>query len=568
LRSSGINQVRPRNKYELMIDLRRFGEPRLRGKYLFLSRIKSGRLRDLVDYLHWRLGGYYSTSIGVDERPLDGYFHVYHVFVLEEYGVYVLVDLIADPGHPVVESITPVVPAANWAEREIMDFIGVKFRGHPEPHRLILPDDWPENVYPLRKDYPYDDKLPTSDKIAKLVRESSPATWEPEAHGDHTVIPVGPYHPALHEPEYFELFVEGEKIVDARYKGFMVHRGIEKIAESRLSYNQVSFIAERICGICGFTHSTAYCQAVEEAAGIDVPERAEYIRSILLEIERIHSHFLWMGVAFHLLGYDTGFMIMWRLRESIMDLAEELTGSRKMYGANIVGGIRDKWDIRDDKAALIKRMLDEIREEYLKYIPKIISLEEIKKRTRGVGVLSRSDARKYSVLGPHARASGIKTDVRKYRPYAAYKYVNVEIPVLDDGDIYARMIVRHEEILASIDLIHRLLDNIPKTPLHADTSYIPERRHGIGCTEAPRGEDLHFVITGRDNKLYRWRPRAPTYNNLLSVPAMLREEYLADAPIIIASIDPCFSCTDHVVVVDLRSGRRRPLRTRGVVGGR
>lgn len=556
----GTSSRKPRNKYELITELERFGKVYFEDDYMVVVRVDSRRIKELANYLHWKLGGYYTTSIGVDERPLDGYFHVYHVFVLDEYNLYVVADLVVDPALPLVESITPITPAANWAEREIMDFIGIKFRGHPEPYRLILPYDWPENVYPLRKDFPYNNKLPIRDKIDKVIHGSTSTIKSIEELSEEcTVVPLGPYHPALHEPEYYEIYIDGEKIVDARYKGFFIHRGIEKIAESRLTYDQVPFIAERICGICGFTHSTAYCLAVENAAKIDVPERANYIRSILLEIERLHSHLLWFGVAFHLLGYDTGFMIMWRIREKIMDLAEELTGNRKTYGANIVGGIRKRFDIRDEKIAHIKKILNTVKEEYLKYIDKIITLSEIRKRTKEVGILSHEDAKKLSVLGPHARASGINTDVRKYHPYAAYKDVDFKVPVRDEGDVYARILVRHEEVLESINIINQLLDNLPKTPLRAEFDYIPEKRIGIGCTEAPRGEDLHFVITGSGNKVYRWRPRAPSYNNLFSVPVMLRGEKLADAPIIIASIDPCFSCTDHIVVIDIRTGRKRRL---------
>ncbi len=521
------------------------------------------KLYDLCRLLIEELDAYYSTSIGVDERPLNGSFAVYHVFVADKLGLYILVRLEASPSHPIVKSITPIIPGAGWAEREVMDMIGVKFAGHPRPYRLILPYDWPSNIYPLRKDFDYNDKYPIKDKIDKVIHGSTEYVVDKEVlEEEYTAVPIGPYHPALHEPEYFEVYVDGEKIVDARYKGFFIHRGIEKIAETRLTYDQVPFIAERICGICGFTHSTAYCLAVENAAGINVPERANYIRSILLEIERIHSHLLWMGVAFHLLGYDTGFMIMWRIREKIMDLAEELTGNRKTYGANIIGGIRKRFDISEEKIPYIKRLLNSVKEEYLKYINKIVSMTEIRKRTREVGILTHEDAKKYSVLGPHARASGINTDVRKYRPYAAYSEVDFKVPVRDEGDVYARIIVRHEEVLESISIISQLLDNLPKTPLRAEFDFIPEKRIGIGCTEAPRGEDLHFVITGYGNKVYRWRPRAPSYNNLASVPLMLRGEKLADAPIIIASIDPCFSCTDHVVVIDIKTGRRRKLVSR------
>jgi len=543
--------------------LREFGIVRKATHNAFIIDVFKNKLYELCRFLIDELEAYYSTSIGVDERPLNGSFAVYHVFVSDKMSQYFLVRLEASPSHPFVKSITPIIPGADWAEREVMDMIGVKFAGHPRPYRLILPYDWPSNIYPLRKDFDYNDKYPVKDMVDKVIHGSTDYVIDKNTlEEEYTAVPIGPYHPALHEPEYFEVYVNGETIVDARYKGFFIHRGIEKIAESRLTYDQVPFIAERICGICGFTHSTAYCLAVENAAGIDVPERASYIRSILLEIERIHSHLLWMGVAFHLLGYDTGFMIMWRIRERIMDLAEELTGNRKTYGANIVGGIRKRFDISEEKIPHIKRLLNSVKEEYLKYIDKIVSMTEIRKRTREVGILSHEDAKKYSVLGPHARASGIDTDVRKYRPYAAYGEVDFKVPVSDEGDVYARIIVRHEEVLESINIIIQLLDNLPKTPLRAEFNYIPEKRTAIGCTEAPRGEDLHFVITGSENKIYRWRPRAPSYNNLASVPLMLRGEKLADAPIIIASIDPCFSCTDHVVVIDIKTGRRRKLVSR------
>ena len=515
-------------------------------------------LHELSELLHWKLNGYYTTSIGVDERPLNGSFGVYHAFVLDDYGYYVILYIKVSTGLLKTTSITPVIPGANWAEREIMDFLGIRFIDHPEPYRLILPFDWPDGIYPLRKDFPYNCKVSVKDKIDEIVHGSTSTIKDlEELSSRYTLVPIGPYHPALHEPEYFELYVDGEKIVDARYKGFMVHRGMEKLAESRLTYNQIPFLAERICGICGFTHNTAYCQAVENAAGIDVPERALFIRSLLLELERIHSHLLWFGVAFHLLGFDTGFMITWRLREDIMNIAELLTGNRKTYGMNLIGGVRR--DVKEENIEYIKRVLKNLENEFRDYMENIFRMNELVKRTKEIGILSKEDARKLCVLGPHARASGLKTDVRKYHPYAAYKYVDFQVPVRDEGDVLARLLVRYEEILESINIINQLLDNLPNTPLLAEYDGIPEKCLGVGVTEAPRGEDFHFVITGRDNKVYRWRPRAPSYNNLQSVPLMLRGEYLADAPIIIASIDPCFSCTDHVIVVDVRNGTRKRL---------
>lgn len=497
----------------------------------------------------------YSTCIGIDHRPISRSYLVHHVLALDREGLYIVLEARAHDPDPRVESITSLYPAANWHEREVMDMLGIRFIGHPEPYRLILPDDWPENVYPLRKDYPYD-KKPV--EPAEIMDHPTPRHYTVSSGGRTGVsgaeIPLGPYHPALHEPEYYELIVEGERIVEARYRGFFVHRGMEKLAESRLTVNQVPFLAERICGICGYTHATAYCQAVEKAADIRVPARAEYIRSILLEIERIHSHLLWFGVAFHLLGFDTGFMATWRLREKIMDLAELLTGNRKTYGLNLVGGVRR--DIDEAKAKAVEEALGLIEEKFKRLVKRAMGMGEIIARTKNIGILTREDAKKLGAIGPHARASGIDIDARRDYSYAAYKYVDVKVPVMDGCDVLSRILVRFEETIESIRLIRVFLREMPRGSLMAEYNDIPELRIGIGVTEAPRGEDIHYVMTGKENKIYRWRPRAPSYMNLATVPYMLVGEKLANAPIIIASIDPCFSCTDHVVVIDRSSGKR------------
>jgi len=503
-------------------------------------------------------GPRYSTGVGIDYRPINRSYLMHHVLALDKDGLFIVLEASTGDPEPSIKSITPVYPAANWHEREAMDMLGIRFENHPEPYRLILPDDWPEGVYPLRKDYPYDEKpydpRSIADRAAPRYFSAKTGVGEKRVAAE---IPLGPYHPALHEPEYYELIVEGERIVEARYRGFYVHRGMEKLAESRLTYNQIPFLAERICGICGYTHATAYCQAVEKAADIRVPVRAEYIRSILLEIERLHSHLLWFGVAFHLLGFDTGFMITWRLREKIMDLAELLTGNRKTYGLNLVGGVRR--DIDEAKARAVLEALDYIEGKFKALIKQVKDMGEIIARTKNIGILTRDEARKLGAVGPHARASGVDIDVRRDYPYAAYKYVDVNVPVMDGCDVLSRILVRYEETLESIRLLRVFIREIPAGGLMAEYGDIPELRIGIGVTEAPRGEDIHYVVTGRENKIYRWRPRAPSYMNLATVPYMLVGEKLANAPIIIASIDPCFSCTDHVIVIDVGSGRKMSL---------
>lgn len=500
------------------------------------------KVKDIAKKL-FELGAYYATGVGCDERPKTGVFSMYHIFNHEGEGKYIVVKVSAPENDVWVPSITPEIPGANWAEREAYDMVGIVFRGHPEPKRLILPDDWPDGVFPLRKEFKYNERPP------KAKPEDVRLSDDPE----RLIVPVGPYHPTLHEPEYFEIRVDGETIVGAEYKGFFVHRGLEKLAEGRLTINQVPFVAERICGICGYTHMVAYCLAVENAIGLEIPERAEYIRTLLLEIERIHSHLLWLGVAFHLLGFDTGFMHAWRIREDVMDVAELLTGNRKTYGMNLVGGVR--WDINEEKKDKALKILKEARKNAMKFLEDASHMKELINRMESVGVLPKDKARAIGVVGPVARASDIDTDVRKDHPYAAYKYLDFKVPVYKGCDVLSRFLVRVDELNESFYLVEQVLDQIPRGDLMVDRYDVPEYFHGVGATEAPRGEDVHFVIIHRGSKLYRWRPRAPSYNNLPSVPIMLEGEALADAPIIIGSIDPCFSCTDHVTIVDDRTGK-------------
>lgn len=502
--------------------------------------VNRDHLVDLIDGLVKRGNITFRTCVGTDERPLDGHFSLAYIFTDDKNGVYITVKTYLEGENPVAPTIISVVPGADWCEMEARDLLGIEFTGR-ESYKLVLPLEWPEGLYPLRKEYSYNQK-PTVKGVGERISE----------HPETGVVPVGPYHPALHEPEIFELFVEGEHVVDIKYRGFHVHRGIEKLAESRMSYQQVNFLAERICGICGFVHSTCYALAVEKAAKLEVPERAQFIRSIVLEVERLHSHLLWLGVAFHLVGYDTGFMHVWRAREKTMYLAELLTGSRKTYGINLVGGVRK--DINQEKKQKVLEELRELEKEFKKLVDVGLGVPQVRRRLTGTGILPKSDAIKLQVEGPVARASGIDRDARRDLPYAAYKYSDFKVPVYTEGDNLARALVRVDEVFESISIIEQLLDKIPGGPIRLEEFEIPEGRVGVQVVEAPRGGDVHYVITGR-GRPYRWRVRAPTYSNIPALKVMLKDQPLADAPVTIASIDPCFSCTDRVVVIRSKSGR-------------
>ncbi|WP_370520439.1 NADH-quinone oxidoreductase subunit C [Thermococcus sp. LS2] len=494
-----------------------------------------------------------STMVATDERPLNGKFSlIYWISINGAAGdVYFGIKTYIPEDDPTFPSITPQHKGANWYEREAYDMIGVIPVGHPDPRRLVVPDDWPEGVFPLRKDFHY-----TDSPMREVTEENKYPFREPP--NGAAVFPLGPYHVALDEPGHFRLFVKGEEIVDVDLRTFYQHRGIEKISECRLTCDQVCFIAERICGICGFTHSTAYCQAIEAAGKIEVPERALYIRTIMLEIERIHSHLLNLGLACHLAGYDTGFMRAWKIREPVMWLAERLTGNRKTYGINLVGGVRR--DFLDYRKEMIDKTLKTLKEEFEKWVEETFSTRTFIKRCEGVGVLPYKLAREWSVDGPFGRGSGRDFDVRRDHPYAAYGDLDFKVPVYKEGDVLARFLVRVEEVRESLWIIEQALDQLPGGDILAEYKEIPPYQEAIGMTEAPRGENIHYVMTGPGNRVYRHRARAGSYNNFPALPDAMRGNTIADAPLIISSMDPCYSCTERVQIIDVETGKVRILR--------
>ncbi len=492
-------------------------------------------------------GGRYLVSIGYDNIKKDNTLGMVHTFHFDKDDTYVCVRTSVPENNPVMDSITPDIPNAGWSEREYMDLLGMKFTGHPKPKRLILADDWPEGIYPLRKEVPYNMVPPAAENVAYQLDEAPAGT---------STIPVGPFHSALHEPCHFAVYVDGETIKGCDYRGFMTHRGIEKLCTTEVSYNEVPFIAERICGICGSVHATSYSQAVEAAAGLKITRRAEYIRTFMLEFERLHSHLLWLGVAGHLIGFDTVFMQAWRIRESVMWLAEKITGNRKTYGMIVIGGVRR--DITPEMSKEIITVIDKVEKELLVVKKAIIGDTAIHRRTKGVGKITKQETIDWSLVGPVARARGVDIDARRDHPYAAYDDMKFEVPVFDSCDVWATLLVRVIETFECISIIRQTLAKMPDGALMVEfDEAIPAGRHAISGVEAPRGEVIHYIITGENNRADRWRVRAPTYPNLQGVPMMLLNEQFGDFPIILGSIDPCFSCTDRVAVIDVNNGKTK-----------
>ena len=360
-------------------------------------------------------------------------------------------------------------------------------------------------------------------------------------------IPLGPQHPALKEPESFSIALKGEKILGVEIRLGYNHRGIEKACEER-TYIQDIYLIERVCGICSHSHSTCFIQAVEEIAGLQVPKRALYIRTLIGELERIHSHLLWLGVAGHEIGFDTLLMYTWRDREIVMDILADLTGNRVNYAINTIGGVRR--DILPQQAENVLKAIDKL-EERTKYYIKIATGETtIIKRLSGVGLLSPEDALSLDAVGPTARASGIARDVRRDDPYAAYGDISFEVIVDNRNDVYGRTVVRLKELLESFKIIRQVLADLPLGEIAIRAPRKIPIGEALSRYEAPRGEDMHYVKSNGTENPERVKIRAPTLANVQAVKHMLKDRFLADMPIVIAAIDPCFSCTDRLISVN------------------
>jgi len=373
-------------------------------------------------------------------------------------------------------------------------------------------------------------------------------------------IPIGPVHPALKEQIRFTFQVEGERIVGVDIKPGFAHRGIEFMGMQR-NLIQVLYLAERICGICSISHPLALVQAVENAAGIEVPPRAQYIRVVVGELERIHSHLLWAGVAAHELGFDTLLHLTWKVREQVMDILEELTGNRVNYAIPIYGGVRR--DISPEQYPRVQEMIRYYRGLLAELSDQFLRDASVEARTRDVGVLEPDEAEALCAVGPTARASGLRKDVRQDWPYLVYGDLGVKAITPEDadlevrGDVYDKIVVRLLEVAQSIDIIERCLEEMPEgeiTSIPKVPALLAQLKkaegEGIGRHEAPRGEVIHYICleAGKEEPVV-WKVKAPTYSNLMSWVPMFEDQEIADIPIIAASIDPCMCCMDRVHIV-------------------
>lgn len=362
------------------------------------------------------------------------------------------------------------------------------------------------------------------------------------------MVPFGPVHPALKEPEYFKLILEGERIVEVVPRIGYAHRGIERAAQERTWIKNI-YLFERICGICSFAHSLAYSQAVERLLQFEVPKRAKYIRLLVAELERIHSHLLWLGLVGYWTGFDTLFMWIWRDREHVLDLVEAITGNRVHKSYSTISGVRR--DLPDNIIEPIRKEMKYLDQRAHYYKELVASEETLIARTKGIGKINSEIARELCPVGPLLRCTGIPSDVRVDDPYSAYDDVVPEVKTSSEGDIASLLALRTEEVSESTRLVLEAMEKIPQGPVKLNAPRSVPKGEAMFHIEAPRGELFYFVRSPGGTVPERVKIRTPTMANLLTATSMLKGQMLADVPVVLTGMDPCFGCMDRVTIFDV-----------------
>ncbi len=434
---------------------------------------------------------------------------------------------------PNFPSLASTLPSVNWQEREIQDWFGLHATGHPNPRRVALHDHWPA-VHPLRKDFPLREVLPAFEGEQHLYR--------PTLGEGVFQIPVGPVHAGIIEPGHFNFAVAGEPILYLQLRMFYTHKGTEKLFEN-VPIPHAVFLAECVSGDSAFSHATAFCQAVETAAAIELPARAAALRTVSLELERIYNHVADIGA----IAMDVGFVIAnshaGRIREMLLSLNEEISGSRLLRGMACIGGVRRDCDARQIDS--LRRTLDRVEREFRDLVTLIQSSDSTRDRLEHTGFLHPDKASALGIVGVAGRASGRDLDVRRDHPYAAYPALRWRVPVYREGDVLHRCQVRIDEVHASIGILRSLSEALPRGPHRAPAAPIPPDRCALAAVEGWRGEILYWIRTAPGNRLARCKVKDPSLNNWPALVEAVEGNIIADFPVINKSFNLSYSGTDR-----------------------
>lgn len=481
-------------------------------------------------------GGQYrlTAMFANDERPINGYFAIYAIFTDKEDGTFKTLKATINQDEPhAFSSLTPIMAAAAWYEREIHDLFGLVPEGHPDLRPLVLHENWPTGLYPMRKDFTINTPIPDE-------RSQYPV---PPVQGEGVFeVPVGPIHAGIIEPGHFRFSQAGENIINLEAKLFFTHRGIEKAVEG-LPFDKVIYRTERICGACSVANTLAYVQAVEEMSGTIVSSRAEYLRVLAAEMERLYNHVGDSGNLCAGLGFAPGTSHGARLKEHLMRLNERLTGNRFLRGWITLGGVR--FDITEDMIRDIKQTLTMVMNEYSEIMNLLRNNEAFLDRVNTTGILPEKAALDLGVVGVAARASGIDADVRRDFPYAAYKHINFHVPVYTSGDVAARLWVRADEAFESAKIVNQVLDGLPSGKSITELQPVKPYATAFSLTESPRGSNLHWLMADNRGNVYRYFIRSASYPNWPALTVAAPGNIIPDFPLINKSFELCYACLDR-----------------------
>ncbi|MDR1809957.1 MAG: NADH-quinone oxidoreductase subunit D [Prevotella sp.] len=441
----------------------------------------------------------------------------------------------ADRVKPLLYSVTDLWETAHFNEREVYALLGIRFINNPDMRKFFLNQEW--KGYPLRKDYDAHPALnPVSTESKEMVDVAPRIVETPQGLKEETVkifndddyiINIGPQHPSTHGVMHFRTSLDGEIVTKIDVHSGYIHRGIEKLSES-LTYPQILHFTDRLDYLSANINRHGLCMCVEKAAEIEIPERAQYIRTIMDELNRIDSHLIAWGCMCMDLGATTAFIYGMRERELILDMFEKLSGGRLIINYNVIGGVMydfyPEW--QKDLNAFIVEMRKRLKEYHNLFSGNVIAVG----RMKGLGILTKETAISYAVTGPAGRGSGFSCDLRKYKPYALYGKVQFNEVLRDDCDAYARYMNRLDEIAESLNIIEQLVDNIPEGDFQAKTKAIIKLPEGeyFQRVEAARGEFGVYIESRGDKTPYRLKFRSPSMALVSAMPVICKNEKLSD----------------------------------------
>lgn len=470
------------------------------------------------------------TMAGTDERPINRGFGVYPAFFLPREKTIVELALSLEAEFPLYPAVTNIFPSAHWLEREMKDMLGILPQGHPDLRRLAVHPDWPADVFPLRKDFISGSVVPRVQGETDFCKVEGEGLYQ---------IPVGPIHAGIIEPGHFRFFAFGEDVINLQAQLFYTHRGVEKEAEGK-NFRQAALLAERICGVCSVSHAVAYAQAVEALAGVEIPPRAKYLRTIFLEMERLYNHIGDLGNMCAGIGFAPGISRGAILKEKIMRKNMELVGHRYLRGTVIPGGVK-----KDINHLNLDYWLEEIEKERRELIGLLLSSNGLLDRMKTTGILPYEHAVALGAVGPAARASGVNRDLRKDLPYAAYPMLDFKVPTQQEGDVYCRLVQRMEESGESLQLIRQALASLSPGDLSVEVAGLPAYQTAMGWTESARGANVHWFMSGENDTIYRYMVRSASHCNWPVLPLCVPGNIVPDFPLINKSFELCYACLDR-----------------------